>query len=218
MPIDAVIFDMDGLMLDTEKLLVRFWCEAANEAGFPMQPRHALQMRSLAGKFAAPKLKEWFGDNCDYFTLRKRRVQLMNDYIKDHPAEKKAGLDELLSYLKEKGIRAAVATATDTERAREYLVPAGVYDKFDRIICGNMIANGKPCPDIYLYACEQLGLPPEKCLALEDSPNGATAAHAAGCITVMVPDLTPPEPEQLEKVYAVCNSLYDVPRVIEGIL
>ena len=141
----------------------------------------------------------------------------MNDYIKEHPAEKKAGLDELLSYLKEKGIRTAVATATDTERAREYLVPAGVYDKFDRIICGNMIANGKPCPDIYLYACKQLGLPPEKCLALEDSPNGVSAAHAAGCITVMVPDLTPPEPDQLEKVYVVCNSLYDVPRVIEGL-
>ena len=77
----------------------------------------------------------------------------MNAYIKQHPTEKKPGLDTLLDYLNTNGYRTAVATATDIDRAREYLIPAGVYDKFEQVICGNMIQNGKPCPDIYLYAC-----------------------------------------------------------------
>ena len=215
MKIKAVIFDMDGLMLDTEKLLVRFWCEAAREYGFPMEREHALALRSFAGKFAAPRLKEWFGDNCDYKKIRARRIELMNAYRKQHPTEKKPGLDTLLDYLNTNGYRTAVATATDIDRAREYLIPAGVYDKFEQVICGNMIQNGKPCPDIYLYACEKLGLPPKNCMALEDSPNGVASASGAGCVTVMVPDLTPPAKEQLEKVYAVCDSLDKVIDVLK---
>ncbi len=217
MKIEAVIFDMDGLMLDTEKLLVRFWCEAAREYGFPMERRHALELRSFAGKFAAVQLKEWFGESCDYKKIRARRIELMNAYIKDHPVGKKVGLDELLDHLKERGIRAAVATATDLERAKEYLIPAGIYDKFERIICGNMIQNGKPCPDIYLYACSQLGLEPERCMALEDSPNGVRSASDAGCVTVMVPDLTPPAMEQYSRVFAVCETLRDVIGLLNGV-
>ncbi len=214
MNIKAVIFDMDGLMLDTEKLLVKYWCMASNRLGFPMKEEHALYLRSYSGKFARPKLKEWFGENCDYQQIRDLRVKLMTEYTDKYGIEKKAGLDELLDYLKENGYRTAVATATDINRATKYLKQIGVYDKFEQIICGNMLENGKPCPDIYLYACEKLGLEPCECMALEDSPNGVKSASTAGCITVMVPDLTPPEKEQLDAVYAVAENLGKVIDII----
>ena len=217
MQIKAVIFDMDGLMLDTEKLLVKYWCEAAHRLGFPMEREHALALRSFSRKFAAPKLKEWFGEDCDYQQIRDLRVKLMNEYTDKYGLEKKAGLDTLLDYLGKNGYRAAVATATDVSRAAKYLKQIGVYDKFEQIICGNMLENGKPRPDIYLYACEKLGLPPENCMALEDSPNGVKSASSAGCITVMVPDLTPPEKEQLDVIYTSVPSLDKVIEVLERI-
>ncbi len=217
MQIKAVIFDMDGLMLDTEKLLVKYWCEAANSLGFPMKRCHALALRSFSRKFAAPKLKEWFGEDCDYQQIRDLRVRLMNEYTDKYGLEKKKGLDELLDYLSKNGYRAAVATATDVSRAAKYLKQIGVYDKFEQIICGNMLENGKPCPDIYLYACEKLGLPPESCMALEDSPNGVKSASSAGCVTVMVPDLTPPEKEQTDVIYAAAESLDRVIDILERI-
>ena len=140
----------------------------------------------------------------------------MAEYTDKYGIEKKAGLDTLLDYLKEKGYRTAVATATNVERAEEYLKQLGVYEKFEQIICGNMLENGKPCPDIYLYACEKLGLSPSECIALEDSPNGVKSASTAGCVTIMVPDLTQPEKEQLDVVYAVAESLDKVIDVLEG--
>ena len=215
MEIKAVIFDMDGLMLDTEKLLVKYWCEAANKLGFPMERKHALALRSFSRKFAIPKLKEWFGEDCEYMAIHDLRVKLMKEYTDVHGIEKKQGLDTLLDYLTTHGYRTAVATATNIERAEEYLKKIGVYDKFETIICGNMLENGKPCPDIYLYACERLGLEPSQCMALEDSPNGGKSASSAGCVTVMVPDLTQPEEEQLNAVYAVAPSLDKVIDVLE---
>ena len=136
-----------------------------------MERHHALALRSFAGKFAKPKLKEWFGEDCDYLTVRNLRVKLMSEYTDKHGIEKKAGLDTLLDYLKENGYRTAVATATNIERAEQYLKRIGVYDKFEQIICGNMLENGKPCPDIYLYACEKLGLSPSECIALRTAPT-----------------------------------------------
>ena len=217
MDIKAVIFDMDGLITDTEKLLVKYWCEAANEMGFPMERHHALALRSFSRKFAAPQLKEWFGEACDYKAVRDLRMKKMQEFLSTHPLEKKKGVDELLLYLKEKGYYTAVATATDYTRASQYLKEIGIFDKFESIICGNMLENGKPCPDIYLYACEKLNLPPECCMALEDSPNGIKAASSAGCVTVMVPDLTPPTEDDLSRVYQVAENLTDVIGILRAI-
>ena len=188
--IKAVIFDMDGLILDTEKLLVKYWCQAANEAGFPMQREHALNIRSLARKFAIPYLQGIFGEEFDYVKIRSRRMELMKQHISQHGLETKPGIAELLDYLDSKGIPAAIATATDIQRTEDYLGQVGLLGRFSRIVCAAMVENGKPKPDIYLYAAEQLGLPAGGCMALEDSPNGVRSASDAGCVTVMVPDLT----------------------------
>jgi len=208
--IRAVIFDMDGLILDTEKLLVRFWVQAANEMGFSMMREQALYLRSLHRSFAIPYLKEQFGEEFDYLAVRGRRMELMRDYLSQNPLELKPGAVELLDHLHSRGIRSAVCTATDYERAKDYLSQVGIFERFDAIICATMVEKGKPCPDVYLYAAEQLGLEPRECMALEDSPNGVRSAAGAGCVTVMIPDLTPPDDELRGIIHAQAGSLTDV--------
>ena len=214
MKIKAVIFDMDGLMIDTEKLLHRYWIQAANEYGYPMTMEHVLQIRSLAAKYAIPKLKSMLGEDFDYDKVRKRRMELMAEHIEKYGIEKKKGLDELLDYLKKKQYPMAVATATDMERTRHYLTIIGKIDYFDKIVCGPMVKNGKPEPDIYLAAAESLGLKPEECMALEDSPNGILSAYRAGCVPVMVPDLDLPKEETKKLLYAQVADLSEVCRLL----
>lgn len=209
MKIKGVIFDMDGLMFDTEKLLTCFWIKAAEKYGYEMKREHVLGIRSLAAKFAEPKLKKIFGDDFDYRSIRAERINLMNDYIEKNSVEKKKGLDELLDYLKGK-YRIAVATATDYYRTEMYLKKAEVFDFFDKIICGPMVENGKPEPDIYFMACKKLKLKPEECIALEDSPNGILSAFRAGCHPVMIPDLSEPDENTRKMLYAELKDLSEV--------
>lgn len=201
MKIKGIIFDMDGLMLDTEKLLLKFWIMSANEFGFDMKKEHVLSIRSLAAKYTIPKLRDIFGEKFDYYAVRKRRIELMNKYIEENGVEKKPGLDKLLDYLKTNGYKTAVATATDKLRAENYLKSAGVLEYFDVMVCGPMVENGKPAPDIYIKACELLKLKPFECIALEDSPNGILSAYRAGCRPVMIPDLTQPDDETSKLLY-----------------
>lgn len=212
--IKAVIFDMDGLILDTEKLLVKFWVQAANDMGYPMNREHALYLRSLHRSFAIPYLKEQFGEEFDYLSVRSHRMELMAEYLSSNPLEVKPGASELLDYIAALGLKSAVCTATDLERARNYLGRVGLFERFDSIICATMVSKGKPCPDIYMYVAEQLGLEPSECMALEDSPNGVKSAVGAGCVTVMVPDLTQPNEELSAVIYAKADSLFDVRNII----
>lgn len=215
--INGLIFDMDGLMVDTEKLLTRFWREAAAFYGWEMTQEHVLGIRSLAGKYAEPKLKRLISEDFDYYKVRQKRIELMNEYIDKHGIEKKPGLDELIAYGRENGLRLAVATATDLERATKYLKSIDVFDKYDKVICGNMVKSSKPDPDIYITASAELGLPECECIALEDSPNGIASASAAGCVPIFVPDLSEPDGETARLMYARCDTLADVIPVVENL-
>ena len=212
--VKAVIFDMDGLLLDTEKLLVKFWQEAAREAGFPMTREIALNIRSMHRSFAIPYLKSVLGEDFDYLKIRSRRMELMSAYLAKYGLELKKGAKELLTYLNENKIPAAVVTATDYERAEKYLKETEIFGYFDKIICATMVKVGKPQPDIYIYAASELGLEPSECAALEDSPNGVKSAAAAGCKTIMVPDLTEPDEELSRIIAAKANSLDEVIDII----
>lgn len=214
----AVVFDMDGLMLDTEKLLTRFWCEAANFYGYPMKSEDVLGIRSLSYKFAIPHLQKLFGKDFDYWKVRTKRIELMNDYIDKNSIDKKQGLDELLEYLKTTDLKLAVATATDTERTSMYLKKVGVYDYFDEFVCGNMVKTSKPAPDIYIAAAKALNVECGECIALEDSPNGIKSAYDAGCIPVMVPDLSQPDEETKKLLFAKCDNLSDVIDIIKNLI
>lgn len=201
--VKAVIFDMDGLMIDTEKLLLRYWLEAAHFYGYAMKKDHVLGIRSLAAKYAVPKLKAELGEEFDYYKVRTLRIQLMNQHIDAYGVEEKPGLGVLLDYLKEHGYLTAVATATDMERTKRYLGSIDKLRYFDEVVCAPMVANGKPAPDIYLEAAARLHTEPSECMALEDSPNGILSAYRAGMYPVMVPDLSEPD-EGTEKLLYRC--------------
>lgn len=208
--IKGIIFDMDGLLIDTESLLSRFWCEAAHELGFDMRREHVLEIRSLAAKYAEPKLRKIVAPDFDYYAVRARRIELMNAHIDKHGFEVKPGLFELLDFLDGTDILKAVATATDIGRTRRYLERIGIFGRFDSIVCGDMVENGKPEPDIYLKAAKSLGLPAGLCFAAEDSPNGITSAYRAGCKPIMVPDLDKPSEQTRAMLYACADTLADI--------
>ena len=214
MKIKGVISDMDGVILDTEKLYVRFWCEAANFYGYSMQRHHALSIRSMARMFVIDKLKGYFGEDFDYHAVHAKRIELMDKYIEENEIEAKQGAETLLSYLKQNGYKVALATATAPDRATAYLERLDLLKYFDEIVCASMVEKGKPEPDIYLYAAEKLGLEPHECIALEDSQNGIKSASSAGCKTVMVPDLDGPTDEIKPLLYAVADNLTDVIKLL----
>lgn len=218
MKIKAVIFDMDGIILDTEPLLAKYWCRAANEFGFPMEYRHALELRSLAGEYASPLLKKYFGDSFDYTVVRSRRKALMEQDIEKNGLKKKKGIDMLLDYLDGTPLRKAIATATDIERAIKYLNMIDLFDRFDDICCGSMVEHGKPSPDIYLFAAEKLGLRPSECVAVEDSPNGITSAYRAGMLPIMIPDLSQPDEELKKMLFKKCESLEELPEILAQLI
>lgn len=203
----GAIFDMDGLMLDTEKLLVRFWRQAASEYGYDMTDEDVFGIRSLSRKYSVPRLKERFGQEFPFEEVRSRRIKLMNDFIDQNGFEVKRGLFELLSYLKDSGKSIAVATATARDRATDYLRRINALDYFDAVICGDMVTNGKPEPDIYITAANELGIPCDECAAFEDSPNGVLSAYRAGCQVIMIPDLTQPTEEMLPTLSGVYSDL-----------
>lgn len=217
MNIKAVIFDMDGVILNTEPLLAKYWCMAAREFGFPMEYEQALTLRSMCEKYASPFLKKTFGESFDYRTVRARRKELMNRDIEENGLELKPGIKELLDYIDTTRIKKAIATATDMERAERYLDSVGLYDRFDKICCGPMVKNGKPDPDLYLFAAEQIGISPSECIAIEDSPNGIKSAYGAGMNTIMVPDLSQPDSELEKMLFRKCDSLIEIIGILSSI-
>lgn len=217
MKIKGIISDMDGVILDTEKLYIRFWCEAAQFYGYPMKLEHALSIRSMARPLAAEKLKSYFGNDFDYSAVHSKRVELMDKYIEENGIEAKKGSAEMLSYFKNNGYKIALATATAPERTEKYLKQLDLYKYFDKIVCASMVKTGKPKPDIYLLAAKMLELSPKECVALEDSPNGIKSANSAGCYTVFVPDLDEPNIEIKPLINYIAENLCDVKNIVEKI-
>lgn len=213
--ITAILFDMDGLVLDTEKLYTRFWQEAAIASGFPMTKEQALGMRSLNRDAGRARLQAYFGKTADYDAIRVKRIELMDVFVEKEGITAKPGIRELLDYLKEHGIKTAIATSSPIERTVEYLTSVGLCQSFDELVSGYMVAHGKPEPDIYLYAAEKLSVKPENCMVLEDSPAGILAAHRAGCLPVMIPDQDEPDAETRKLLYARAENLRAVISLLE---
>ena len=211
----AVIFDMDGVLIDTEKHYNAAWCQAATEAGFPFTREHALLLRSCEAKEGEKLMQGILGPSFDYYAIRERRRELVRERLAQYGLEKKPGVEETLRFLRAKGIKTAVATATALDITKSHLTTIGVCDLFDSIVSAKNVAHGKPEPDVYLYACEQIGERPQDCMAVEDSPNGIMAAYRAGLRTVMVPDLTQPDEELTKYLYACVNSLSDLCELVD---
>lgn len=213
--IRGVLFDMDGLVLDTEKLYTRFWMEACRFYGFPMTREQALKMRAANSRLSEENLHSFFGPEVDYRKCRAKRIELMDAFIEEQGVETKPGIVELLDALDSRGIPAAITSSAPRERIEKHLASVGLLHRFTAICSGHDVPNGKPAPDIYLHGAACLGLPAESCLALEDAPTGILAAHRAGCVTVMVPDMDQPDEKTKKLLHAKADSLMDVIGLLE---
>ena len=209
-PIRGVLFDMDGLILDTERLYTRFWQEAARALGYPMTREQALGMRSLNRDAGKARMESYFGPETDYDAIRQQRIRLMDAYIEENGVEPKPGIYALLDALDARGIPCAITTSSPHERIQRYMTPLKLYHRFQKIVTGSDVPNSKPEPDIYLRGAAELGLAPGQCLALEDSPSGILSASRAGCLPVLIPDQDQPDAQTLSLLYAKADTLADV--------
>ncbi len=212
--IDAVIFDMDGLMLDTERIAQQMWQKTGQEYGFEI--REEIYMEAI-GRTAADTgaiFRREFGGDFPFDAMYKRKQELLHQAIKEDPIPTKAGLFELLDFLEGQQLPKAVATSTPRKTALVKLTKTNLINRFPVIVCGDEVENGKPAPDIFLKAAAGLGIAPGKCLVLEDSESGIKAAHAGGMIPINVPDMKQPSDEVQEIAFSIVRSLADIPALL----
>ncbi|GBU27607.1 hypothetical protein R84B8_01141 [Treponema sp. R8-4-B8] len=203
----AVIFDMDGLMFDTENLTIPLWEVAGKPFGYNITYDIVLRMVGISAEKARLVMYEEFGTDFPYDAIRNEFRRLVQEEVDKNGVPLKPGLMYLLDRLSAAKIPFAVATSSRTATATNMLSKAGIIDRFAALTCGEEVKNGKPAPDIFLLAAEKLGQPPSACVGFEDSPPGLLGLHAAGIRSIFIKDLIEPTPEILATVWHRCNDL-----------
>ncbi|MBQ8305919.1 MAG: HAD family phosphatase [Blautia sp.] len=206
----AVIFDMDGVIFDSENKVVECWQIVAEKYGIPDIEAACHDCLGLTREATEEVMMKRYGASFPYQTYKKECSALFHERYGEGRLPLKPGVVELLSWLRENRIRTALASSTRSEIVRQELSDAGIIDFFDKIICGDMVSRSKPAPDIFLKACEELGVKPEEAYAVEDSYNGIRSASAGGLMPLMVPDLAEPTEEMKKLAVAVLPSLMAV--------
>ena len=214
----AVIFDVDGTLLDTERIYMQAWKDAAAELGYVMTVELLRKTRAVDEKVAARIFEEEIGNGFSYAETRPIRVRIAEEIIERESPILKPGVLALLTFLQQKGIRLSVASSTNTKTTKEHLEINGIADRFEVIVGGDMIEKGKPNPDIFLKAAQLLGEAPEDCIVVEDSPAGIRAGNAAGMKAVLVPDQAAITQEIIDLSDTVLESLLEMPAYVENLL
>ena len=204
----AVIFDMDGLLLDSEPLYRVTWQTAAADLGFPISDEFYERFVGRGNDEAEHLLRERFGDALPLDDFRKRWRTDWDERLAASPLARKAGAIELLDLLEQRGIPKALATSSPRVLALRCL--GDLAPRFAALAFGDEVSHSKPAPDLFLLASERLGIQPADCLVLEDSEAGVRAARAAAMDVIMVPDLVPPSNEIASMATRVCKSLHEV--------
>ncbi len=204
----AVIFDMDGLMFDTEQIAVEAWQQAGRVCGYDIP--ESLIIQSVGRNVDDTKclFEQALEPEFDFQQVRTLRIQYAADIIEQRGIPLKDGLFKLLDVLENGSILKAVATSTERIRAETLLRKANVHNRFDAIICGDEVQYGKPAPDIFLLAANRLQTIPHHCFVLEDSEAGIHAAVNAKMHPIMIPDLKPPSQWALAVVEHIFPSLH----------
>ena len=210
----AFIFDLDGTLIDTEKLYRKYWPMALKDYGYDLSDERALMLRSLGRPFAPKQFKDWYGEDFDYNLVRQRRKEYVEGHIEKYGIGLRPGVKEILTFLKEKNITVAIATATDLERTKKYLDMTGISPFFTDIICATMVEHGKPAPDIYKFACEKLNKKPSECFAVEDAPNGVKSAYSAGLKVIFIPDQAPSDDSFRSMIFAEFDNISNIKSLI----
>jgi HAD superfamily hydrolase (TIGR01509 family) len=215
--LQAVIFDMDGLMLDTERIAWIAWQRAASDWGFTLSKETFTALIGLTVPDSNAVLQEAFGPEFPVKEARRRRQHYYEAHIQAHGIDLKPGLLTLLARLERRHLPKAVASSTAREGVIHKLRVTGLTGRFEALVGGDEVKRGKPSPDIFLAAADRLGIAPPHCMVLEDSEPGIQAAHAAGMRPVMVPDFKEPSPETASLAHAVLPSLRDVVPLLDAL-
>jgi HAD superfamily hydrolase (TIGR01509 family) len=209
-PPNAIIFDMDGLIFDTEALYQKALFHLAQERGLTAIDTAVVQSTiGLSWEAIRDLLARLVGDRIDPDVLIDDWSSLYHDLAEQH-LELKPGVIELLASLESLAIPRAVATGAYRSVAQQHLEVHGLDGFFDAVVVNEDCKRGKPAPDPFLTAADRLGVAPADCWALEDSPNGVISAHSAGMMTIMVPDIIEPDADIVQRCHRVVRSLWEV--------
>ncbi|MEV6069177.1 HAD family phosphatase [Nocardia sp. NPDC052001] len=209
-PVRAVVFDMDGLLIDSERLAMRSLVSAGAELGYDMPLEFCRSMIGVPADRCRELAADAYGSDfplAEYFELHETHLRRLVD---DGELTTKPGALALLDILEQQGIPKAIATSSSRERADHHLRLTGLIDRFDAVITRQDVDNGKPHPEPYLKAVATLAFDLEDTLALEDSTNGLRAAHAAGLRCILIPDLVPPTDESRRLAHRLYPDLHHV--------
>ncbi|KZM71725.1 HAD family hydrolase [Nocardia terpenica] len=207
-PVAAVVFDMDGLLLDSERLALESLASAGTALGYDLTLEFRRSMIGMPADRCRELAVESFGAEFpleDFFALHETHL---SELVAGGRLVTKTGVAELLDWLESNAIPKAIATSSGRARTEHHLRAAGIADRFDAIVTRQDVERGKPHPEPYLTAMAALGADPEYTLALEDSPNGLRAAHAAGLRCLLIPDLVSPTPETRGLAHRVLPDLH----------
>lgn len=206
----AVIFDMDGILFDTERICRDSWAAVAEKNGLPGMEEVFLRCIGLNSNDSRQVLLNAYGEDFDYRGFREQASKCFREYIEKKGLPVMPGAKRLLKWLKENGWIIGLASSSKRESVLSHLEQAGLSDYFSAVTTGDMVEHSKPLPDIYLLACRTLGVRPEEAYAVEDSPNGIRSAHAAGMKALMVPDMIQADEEMRRLSFRIMDDLDQV--------
>lgn len=206
----AVVFDMDGVIFDSERAVMQCWKEVASRHNIPNIEKAILACTGTTMVRTREIMLNLYGADFPYDEYARESSAIFHSRYDGGRLPMKPGVKELLSFLKEHGKKIALASSTRQQVVTDELRDAGIIGYFDRIICGDMVSRSKPAPDIFLKACEELNVSPSDSYAIEDSYNGIRAAHAGGLHPIMVPDLLPADEEMQSLAEIVLPNLTSV--------
>lgn len=206
----AIVFDMDGVLFDTERLCMESWVRTAKEWSIHDIEDVFRQCIGLNANDTKTLVLNHYGESFPYDQYRKKASDWFWADIEKNGLPIMAGVKELLAFLKDTDLQVGLASSSKRESVISHLESAEMKEYFSVIVTGDMVKHSKPRPDIYLLACKELGVEPEEAYAIEDSPNGIRAAHAAGMKPIMVPDMIVPDEEMERLSFRICKNLGEV--------
>ncbi|MBR3881207.1 MAG: HAD family phosphatase [Mailhella sp.] len=206
----AIVFDMDGVLIDSERLVLRAWLHVGQQLGIPGLNDLFYKAIGTTHAHTATLFATAFGEDFDYLDFRDRVRSYYYGELTADGIPLKHGVIELLDWLKANGWAIGLASSSREVSVRYSLEKTGLLPYFQALVCGDMLTVSKPAPDIYLKACAELGTDPRTAYAVEDSYNGIRAAHAAGMIPIMVPDMVPANDEMRERSAIILPDLLAV--------
>lgn len=208
--LDAVVFDMDGVIFDTETIALRSWQDTADAHGLGDITETAMKCVGRSTVDTIKIFEEAYGDRVSIDELHIQCVERFKEIMETEGIPVKKGARELLEFLNERGAKVALASSTSYDTVVRELKDADLFKYFSVIVGGNMIEHSKPEPEIYLLACEKLGVDPARSAAVEDSRNGIISASRAGMYPFLVPDIIQPDEEMIKLSHKQFNDLLEV--------